>query len=85
MAKLTWQFEDADSDGIDDYIAVYSNDYHEPLIGDYRGIELCRIHFIPTRYDSIQRAAEIADCVISALYKASTQSTSSTVPNGEQL
>lgn len=67
MAELTWKHEDDDSDGINDYVAVYSNDYREPLYGDYRGIELCCIRYIPSRSDSVQRAEEIARSVIVAL------------------
>ena len=52
------------------YLAVYSDAFgDEPLIGDYRGIELCRINYISSREDSILRAQQIAISVIAAEQK----------------
>lgn len=59
--------EDYNRDGITDYVAVYSNDFGgEPLIGDYRGVELCRVRYIPSREESVLRAEEIARSVVAA-------------------
>lgn len=67
MAMITIRDEDSNDDGINDYLAIYSNDYHEPLIGDYRGIELCRINYIPSRADSVERARELANMIADCL------------------
>lgn len=58
---------DTNSDGIDDYVAVLTDDFREPLIGDVYGVELCRINYIPSREDSVSRAIEIANIVMKVL------------------
>jgi hypothetical protein len=65
MTKLWMSHEDENQDNITDVLKVYSNDFgNEPLFGDYRGIELARIYYNPTRSDSVKRAEEIAGHVI---------------------
>lgn len=66
MSTIYFSHEDEDQDGINDYVAVYSKDYSEPLFGDYRGVELCRVRYIPSREESVARAEEIARSVIAA-------------------
>jgi len=67
MKKVWISHEDSNDDGIQDYVAVYSDAWgSEPLFGDYRGVELCRINYIPSREESVLRAEEIARSVIAA-------------------
>lgn len=64
--KTIYMSHERDSDG-QAYLAVYSDAFaDEPLIGDYRGVELCRINYISRRDDSVLRAQEIARFVIAA-------------------
>lgn len=60
MTTIYKNHEDENEDGITEVLKVYSDDYNEPLIGDYRGIELIRIYYIPSRSDSVNRAEDIA-------------------------
>lgn len=64
---LTISHQDSNNDGLTDYLAIYSNDFTEPLIGDYRGVELVRIRYINSRSDSIRRAEQIAHTCVNAL------------------
>lgn len=67
MPTIYISHEDDNRDGITDYVAVYSDDFGgEPLIGDYRGVELCRVNYIPSRAESVLRAEEIARAVVAA-------------------
>jgi len=64
--KTVYMSYERDSNG-QAYLAVYSDAFgDEPLIGDYCGIELCRINYISCREDSVLRAQEIARSVIAA-------------------
>jgi hypothetical protein len=66
---------DENADGINDHISIRNMDFgNEPLIGDYRGIELCRINYIPSRPDSIFRAEQIAHIIAAQLRVQLTES-----------
>ena len=66
MPKYSIQ-EVENEDGIVDAFSIRSDDYDEPLFGDYRGVELCLIHFIPSRPDSVSRAKELAEKFLNSL------------------
>lgn len=84
MTKLTISHEDDNQDGINDYVAVYSDDFgKEPLLGDYRGIELCRIRYIPSCPESIIRAENIARSVVAA--QQSVQPTAPRIKAGDDF
>ena len=67
--------DDQNDDGINDHISIRNMDFgNEPLIGDYRGIELCRINYIPSRLDSIARDEQIANIIAAQLRVQLTES-----------
>ena len=66
---------DDNADGVNDHISIRNMDFgNEPLIGDYRGIELCRINYIPSRPDSVARAEQIANIIAAQLRVQLTES-----------
>jgi len=65
---MSWTIEhwDENEDGIDECVVVLSDNYGEPLIGDYRGVQMAKIRYTPSRPDSIRRATEIAEMLVAA-------------------
>ena len=64
MAEIYYQHEDLNGDGINDAICVYRRDWSIPLVGDYRGVELARIRYIPSRPESAAYAERIANDIV---------------------
>ena len=65
MAKeIYYQHNDLNDDGINETICVYCRDWTIPLIGDYRGVELARIRYIPGRPESVAYAERIANDIV---------------------
>jgi len=66
--EIFYFHSDSNNDGINDHISIRNKDFgNEPLLGDYRGVELCRIEYIPCRQDSILRATQIANIITTQL------------------
>lgn len=66
--KINFFRADEDGDGINDHVSIRTMDLDEPLIGDSRGVELCRINYIPSRPDSVSRAEQIANIIAAQLH-----------------
>ena len=64
--KVYFSHADLNDDGIDDAICVYVRDWNIPLIGDYRGVEIARIRYTPSRPDSIAYATLVAQTLVTA-------------------
>lgn len=66
MKDIYFEHRDLDEDGFDDAVCVYNRDFDIPLFGDYRGVEIARIRYIPGRPESVAYAERIAnDLVVS--------------------
>lgn len=63
--KAFYSPQDNNNDGIIDCIMVFTKDFNEPLIGDYRGIQLAIIPF--SNAFGKKRAEEIARIFTKAL------------------
>ena len=62
-----WDIDTEGDTGINGAFSVRSGDFSLPLIGDYRGVELARIEYIPSRPESKAMAREIAEKIAAAL------------------
>jgi hypothetical protein len=50
-----------------DHVSVRSSNFYENLIGDYRGIEMARVCYIPGVPESLSRAKEVAGMIAETL------------------
>jgi hypothetical protein len=66
MTTIYFSHEDENEDGITDRVRVYSNNFHDPLFGDYRGVALAEIHYCPGNRESVERAEEVAMYIVDA-------------------
>jgi len=64
MERIYYQHNDLDEDGVNDAVCVYNRNFNIPLIGDYRGVEIARILYIPSRPDSVTYAEKIANDIV---------------------
>lgn len=71
---IYYRHEDTDGDGINETVCVYVKDFSLPLFGDYRGVEIARILYIPSRPESIEYADKIAKSIVATqIAERSTQ------------